>query len=89
MVNSATHTVERAVPLPKSQVKARVVIGASPASTIATVADEEAVDVVAIGSHGRGGLARLVLGSVATGVLQRSKVPVLIVRPAEHEVQER
>jgi nucleotide-binding universal stress UspA family protein len=81
-------TVERAVPLPSSQVNARVEIGASAASTIAAVADEEAADVVAIGTRGRGGLARLVLGSVATGVLQRSKVPVLIVRLTEHELNE-
>jgi nucleotide-binding universal stress UspA family protein len=68
-----------------NQVRSRVVIGASTASTIAAVADEEAADLVAIATHGRGGLARLVLGSVATGVLQRSKAPVLLIRP--HEVE--
>lgn len=68
-----------------NQVRSRVVIGASTASTIAAVADEEAADLVAIATHGRGGLARLVLGSVATSVLQRSKAPVLLIRP--HEVE--
>jgi hypothetical protein len=33
-------------------------------------------------THGRSGLARLVLGSVATGVLQRAARPLLLVRPA-------
>jgi nucleotide-binding universal stress UspA family protein len=79
-------SIEAAVPLPKHRISARAVVGASAASTIATVADEEAVDVVAIGTHGRSGLARLVLGSVATGVLQRSKVPVLIVRPTQPQL---
>jgi hypothetical protein len=32
-------------------------------------------------THGRGGLGRLVLGSVATGALQHARVPVLLVRP--------
>src|SRR6266704_2223661 len=32
--------------------------------------------------HGRSGLARLVLGSVATGTLQRANVPLMIVGPA-------
>jgi nucleotide-binding universal stress UspA family protein len=53
-----------------------------PASSIAAVAREQAVDVVAMATHGRGGMARLVLGSVATGVLQRAHVPVLVVPPA-------
>jgi nucleotide-binding universal stress UspA family protein len=37
-------------------------------------------DVLVIGSHGRQGLARLVLGSEAEAVLRRCGVPVLVVR---------
>ena len=33
-------------------------------------------------THGRGGLARAVLGSVATGTLHRADRPLLLVRPA-------
>jgi nucleotide-binding universal stress UspA family protein len=50
--------------------------------TIAAVAHEQQVNAIAMATHGRGGLARLVMGSVATGVLQHATVPVLIVRPA-------
>jgi nucleotide-binding universal stress UspA family protein len=47
-------------------------------------ADELGVDLIAIGSHGRGGLGRAVLGSVADGVVRRSAdVPVLVIQPAE------
>lgn len=38
--------------------------------------------MIAMATHGRSGLARLVLGSVATGTLQRTSVPLLLVGPA-------
>jgi nucleotide-binding universal stress UspA family protein len=47
---------------------------------ILNVANKEHVDMIAIGTHGRHGLSRLFLGSVAEGVLRRSDVPVLVVR---------
>ena len=47
---------------------------------IAKLADAEKFDLVVMGSHGRGALANLVVGSVATKVLASCKVPVLIVR---------
>ncbi|MBI3971130.1 MAG: universal stress protein [Chloroflexi bacterium] len=52
------------------------------ASTIATVAREQRVDAIAMATHGRGGLVRLVLGSVATGVLHLARAPLLLRRPA-------
>ena len=53
-----------------------------PAVAIAQRAAMEKFDLIAMATHGRSGLARLVLGSVATGTLQRANVPVLLVRPA-------
>jgi nucleotide-binding universal stress UspA family protein len=49
---------------------------------ISRVAADENVDLVVMATHGYGGLARLALGSVATGTLQRANVPLLLVRPA-------
>jgi len=63
----------------------RVVLGAHVASTIVRVAEDEGADLIAMSTHGRGGLRRLVLGSVATNVLHRSTVPVLLVRPQSAE----
>jgi nucleotide-binding universal stress UspA family protein len=60
---------------------ARAVIG-QPSSMVAQIARDEAADIVTMATHGRSGLARLVLGSVATATVQRVDVPVLLVRPA-------
>lgn len=50
------------------------------ADTIARVADAEKFDLIVMGTHGHTALGNVVLGSVANGVLARSKVPVLLVR---------
>lgn len=51
----------------------------SPASTIVAFASEWDADLVIMGSHGRTGLARLLLGSVARNVLHHANCSVLIV----------
>ena len=48
--------------------------------TIAKFADAGKFDLVVMGSHGHGNLMNLVMGSVATQVLARTKVPVLLIR---------
>jgi len=53
--------------------------GAS-ADTILDTTARIGADLVVIGSHGRGGLSRALLGSVAEAVLRRSRVPVLVIR---------
>jgi nucleotide-binding universal stress UspA family protein len=39
------------------------------------------IDLIAIATHGEGGLKRLIFGSVADFVLRNSSVPMLLVRP--------
>jgi nucleotide-binding universal stress UspA family protein len=51
-----------------------------PGPVIARFAETGKFDLVVMGSHGHGALANLVLGSVATQVLARCRVPVLLVR---------
>jgi len=61
----------------------RVVLG-RPATEIVAVAQEENVDLIVVATHGRTGLQRLVLGSVAERVARSaSNCPVLIVTPPE------
>lgn len=45
-------------------------------------------DVIVMSTHGRGGLGRLVLGSVADAVIRRTRVPVLLVREPEAPLEE-
>lgn len=54
----------------------------APPSTLPFLACERKVDLIAMATHGRGGLARLVLGSVATSTVQHSLLPILLTRPA-------
>ena len=42
-------------------------------------------DVIVMATHGRGGLHRLLLGSVASAILQRATVPVLLIRVLQPE----
>ena len=51
-----------------------------PYRVIIDVASKNACDLIFIGSHGRGGLAGLLLGSVTSKVLTHSKIPVLVYR---------
>jgi nucleotide-binding universal stress UspA family protein len=52
---------------------------------ILRIAREQHADLIVIGSHGRGGLGRVLMGSVAEEVSRKAPCPVLIVRPT-HEV---
>lgn len=61
-------------------VAVRTAVG-RPAVRIAAIAMEDDVSAIALATHGRSGMSRLLMGSVATSILQRALVPVLVVRP--------
>jgi nucleotide-binding universal stress UspA family protein len=50
------------------------------ATQIAEFAEREGVSLIVMGSHGHGALASAALGSVATGVLARCRLPLLLLR---------
>lgn len=58
-----------------------VVWGAPVQDTIIAVARQIQADLIAMSTHGRSGVARLVIGSVADDVVRHAPVPVLLVRP--------
>jgi nucleotide-binding universal stress UspA family protein len=73
------------VPPEGSQVPTRTEIlhGEDVAAALCAAAERLGVDALAIASHGKTGVLRAVLGSVAEGVVRQSRRPVLVVRPPE------
>lgn len=57
----------------------------SPAKEIVRYAEDEECDLIVMGTHGRSGVDRLLLGSVAERVVRSSAVPVLTVRVSDDE----
>jgi nucleotide-binding universal stress UspA family protein len=57
----------------------------APAMTIVDYAKETGVDLIVMGTHGRGPMAHLFMGSVAERVVRLARCPVLIVHHPEHE----
>ena len=55
-----------------------------PAAAIVDYANEAHADIIVMGTHGRGALAHLLMGSVAERVVRTAKCPVLTVRHPEH-----
>lgn len=80
-VRAALETTAERLRTAGRRVEVRTALG-YPITVITETAKEEGIDLIAMATHGRGGLARLVMGSVATGTLQRAGLPVLLVRPA-------
>lgn len=58
----------------------RLTVVGHPATEIVRLAQEEGADLIVMGTHGRGGLARVLVGSVAEAVLRHAPCPVLTVR---------
>lgn len=54
-----------------------------PASTIVEAANERKVDLIVMGTHGRTGIGRLLIGSVAEEVIRKAHCPVLTVKAPE------
>jgi nucleotide-binding universal stress UspA family protein len=59
----------------------RRLLTGSPADTIVEVAAAENVDLIVMGTHGRTGLRRLLMGSIAEAVVRTAPCPVLIFKP--------
>jgi nucleotide-binding universal stress UspA family protein len=60
-----------------------VVIEGQPGESIVKQAHEKSAGLVVMSSHGRGGLGRVIFGSVADHVLQHCNTPVLLIRLQE------
>jgi nucleotide-binding universal stress UspA family protein len=57
-----------------------VLLEGNPSDELSRYADEEKMDIVIMGTLGKTGLYRMLLGSVAGNMIRHSKVPVMVVR---------
>lgn len=78
-----SHVAERLRAASAVKADARVVEGTEVATTLAKYCTERRADLAVMATHGRGGLSRIWIGSVATGVVRRSDTPVLLVRASD------
>jgi nucleotide-binding universal stress UspA family protein len=62
-----------------------LIVQGKPAAEILRVAAEDTVDIIVIGSHGRGALSHALFGSTTERVVRKAPCPVLICRRASHE----
>jgi nucleotide-binding universal stress UspA family protein len=70
------------IPLP---VKKAVLTSSATAPAIVQYARDLDIDLIVVGTHGRGPVAHLLMGSVAERVVRSASCPVLTVRHPEHE----
>src|SRR3990167_927331 len=62
------------------ELQLRLVENVTASAGIVQLAKDEGADLIVVGSHGRSGLVKLMLGSVAAKVVAQSPVPVLVAR---------
>jgi nucleotide-binding universal stress UspA family protein len=74
------HKLERVGPADAGFEVERLLVGGEPAAEILRFAREQSCDLIVLGTHGRTGLPRLVLGSVAEQVVRKAPCPVLTVK---------
>jgi nucleotide-binding universal stress UspA family protein len=63
----------------------QVVVEGSPKVEIVRYARTQAIDLIVLATHGRSGLAHVLIGSVAESVVRTAPCPVLTVRPEGHQ----
>lgn len=66
--------------VPGIELQARMAEDVTASAGIVQMAKDEGADLIVVGSHGRSGIMRLMLGSVASRVVAEATVPVLVVR---------
>lgn len=66
---------------PKDRQPVQAVRLGDPAEAIIKYIEENGIDIAIVGTHARKGLERIIYGSVARTVFERSKIPILVINP--------
>ena len=87
MEKNSRERLEQALPhADREKLNARLVTKkGSPFVEIVRYAKSENIDLIVMGTHGRGPIAHMLMGSVAEKVVRKAPCPVLTVRSPEHE----
>ncbi len=75
--------LEEMANIKKVRLSTKIIHNPSPSDGIVSYVENNGIDLIVIGSHGRTGFKKLVLGSVANGVLTHVKCPVLVTKGTE------
>ncbi len=88
-VEQAAHTsLDNLIGVPAAgepAVQKVVLTSASTAAAVVQYAKDTSIDLIIVGTHGRGAVAHLLMGSVAERIVRTAPCPVLTVRHPEHE----
>ncbi len=80
MAEAGAELARTAAELTSARIDKRIEIG-DVGGTVCRIAADVGADVIVVGSHGRGAIERLLLGSVSEQVVRHAPCPVLVVRP--------
>ncbi len=72
--------LEKVAKKSKVSISSKIIVVQSIVKSLLSFTTSNRVDLIVIGSHGRTGFDRLLLGSVANGISQKARCPVLIVK---------
>lgn len=81
--------LERVRPSDKSLKFTHHLLLGDPASEIVRIAAEKKADMIVLGTHGRTGLTRMLMGSVAESIVRRAPCPVLVYRETNEQIAAR
>jgi nucleotide-binding universal stress UspA family protein len=81
------HAMLEGEPIESDRVVIHVRVG-TPTEEIVDLAKDTSADLIVVGTHGRTGIKRLLLGSVAEAVVERAGCAVLVVRAKDYESSE-
>ncbi len=73
-------SLEKVAKKSKVSISSKIMVVQSIVKSLLSFTTSNRVDLIVIGSHGRTGFDRLLLGSVANGISQKARCPVLIVK---------